>query len=86
MNPGENRILRRSDQSSVTIAYDKTFRRVGASDMPTEKNARENFQFCGCGWPQHMLLPKGTPEGMQFDLFVMISNYSNDLVDQPYDE
>lgn len=86
MNQGENRIVRRSDQSAVTIAYDKTFRRVGASDTPTEKTARENFQFCGCGWPQHMLLPKGTPEGMQFDLFVMISNYSNDLVDQPYDE
>lgn len=40
------------------------------------------FNFCGCGWPQHMLIPKGTPEGMQAQLFVMISNYDDDKIDQ----
>ena len=29
-----------------------------------------------------MLIPKGTPSGMKFDLFVMISNYEEDRVDQ----
>lgn len=29
-----------------------------------------------------MLIPKGTASGMKFDLFVMISNYEDDRVDQ----
>lgn len=33
-----------------------------------------------------MLLPKGAPEGVQFDLFVMISNFDNDSVGQEFDE
>lgn len=30
-----------------------------------------------------MLLPKGTPEGARFNLFVMISDYDMDRVNQP---
>lgn len=69
-----NTILRRSDESSVTIPFERTFRPVGASHQPTESEELAEFQFCGCGWPQHLLIPKGTPEGMQFDLFVMVSD------------
>lgn len=29
-----------------------------------------------------MLIPKGTPEGLRCELFVMISNYDEDRVDQ----
>lgn len=29
-----------------------------------------------------MLIPKGSTSGMKFDLFVMISNYDDDRVDQ----
>lgn len=36
--------------------------------------------ICGCGWPEHLLLPKGKPEGMKFDVFVMITDYTNDRV------
>lgn len=36
----------------------------------------------GCGWPAHMLIPKGLPEGLACDVFVMISNYNDDRVDQ----
>lgn len=86
LNQGDNVIVRRSDQSSITIPYNRTFRRVGVTDEPTGDAQRAAFRFCGCGWPSHMLLPKGTPEGMQFDTFAMISNYADDLVDQPYDE
>ena len=86
LNQGENKIVRRSDQSSVTIPYSRTFRQVGETNIPTSDAGKAEFRFCGCGWPQHMLLPKGSPEGMQFDIFVMVSNYADDLVDQPYDE
>lgn len=86
LKPGENTLIRRSDQSSVTIPYDRSFRRVGTSQTPTDARQLAEFRFCGCGWPQHMLLPKGAPEGVQFDLFVMISNFDNDSVGQEFDE
>ncbi|XP_053674090.1 uncharacterized protein LOC128724390 [Anopheles nili] len=82
LHPGENRIIRRSDQSSVTIPYERTFRRVDVSNMP----GSESFRFCNCGWPDHMLLPKGRPEGQPFDLFIMVSDYKADAVKAPFDE
>lgn len=42
--------------------------------------ALEEFNFCGCGWPHHMLIPKGLPEGLVFQLFVMITNFEDDRV------
>ena len=34
---------------------------------------RELGQFEGCGWPAHLLLPRGTRTGASFRLFVMVS-------------
>lgn len=82
MNPGQNVIRRRSDESSVTIPYERSFRRIGSQNQPREAGALAAFQFCGCGWPQHMLLPKGTPQGAQYDIFVMVSNFDDDTVNQ----
>lgn len=83
MNPGQNIIRRRSDESSVTIPYERSFRNIGSKNQPTDPAEKAQFQFCGCGWPQHMLLPKGSPNGSLFNIFVMISNYDLDRVDQP---
>ncbi|XP_055623361.1 uncharacterized protein LOC129766790 [Toxorhynchites rutilus septentrionalis] len=82
LNPGQNTIMRRSDQSNVTIPYERTFRNVAASNQP---NSAE-FRFCNCGWPSHLLLPKGTPQGLKYDLFVMISNFNDDAVNQNFDD
>ncbi|XP_058123431.1 uncharacterized protein LOC131294559 [Anopheles ziemanni] len=84
LNPGVNNIVRRSEQSSVTIPYERTFRNVSASNNNVPET--EMFRFCNCGWPHHLLIPKGAPEGMQFDLFAMISNYADDTVNQEFDE
>lgn len=46
VHPGENQIRRRSDESSVTIPYDRTFRRIGSRDQPTGEEALSQFQFC----------------------------------------
>lgn len=82
MNTGENRVQRRSTESSVTIPYEQTFRGSGTSNEEGTKED-EQFKFCGCGWPQHMLIPKGTKgKGMSCDLFVMISNHKDDAVQQ----
>ncbi|XP_023168266.1 phenoloxidase 2 [Drosophila hydei] len=80
--PGENTIRRESTDSSVAIPFERSFRAVGANYQPKAADELARFRFCGCGWPQHLLLPKGKPEGMQFDLFVMISDYTNDSVQQ----
>lgn len=86
MNPGVNTIVRRSDQSSVTIPYERTFRAVGTTATPKDENALAQFRFCGCGWPQHMLVPKGAPgPGVQFDIFAMVSDFSQDTVNQDFD-
>lgn len=61
----------------MTIPYDRSFRRAGGQPQLDSSDT----QFCGCGWPEHMLLPKGTPEGTDFDLFVMISDYDRDRID-----
>ncbi|XP_055838202.1 phenoloxidase 2-like [Episyrphus balteatus] len=87
LNPGENTIRRRSSESSVTIPFERSFRRTIPSDQQTAENqaALSEFRFCGCGWPDHMLLPKGTPSGMEFDLYCMISDYTGDEVIQTND-
>lgn len=78
--PGPNKINQSYSNSSVTIPYERSFRRVGGEHLPTDPQRLAEFRFCGCGWPAHMLLPKGKPEGMQFELFVMISDYEGDAV------
>ncbi|KXJ82217.1 hypothetical protein RP20_CCG014933 [Aedes albopictus] len=85
LRPGSNQITRRSDQSSVTVAFDRTFRQIKTDKDLPDRADLERFRFCGCGWPDHMLLPKGTPEGMRFDLFVMISNYADEDIGQNID-
>ncbi|EDV54994.1 phenoloxidase 2 [Drosophila erecta] len=81
--PGENSIRRQSTESSVAIPFERSFRPVGADYQPKAADELARFRFCGCGWPQHLLLPKGNAQGMLFDLFVMISDYSQDSVQQP---
>ncbi|GLH01680.1 CLUMA_CG020362, isoform A [Gryllus bimaculatus] len=61
--------------SSVTVPYNVTFRDLAARPAG---DGELQFNYCGCGWPHHMLLPMGTREGFQADLFVMVSDYAAD--------
>ncbi|XP_017467197.1 PREDICTED: phenoloxidase 2-like [Rhagoletis zephyria] len=82
LNPGQNTVRRRSTESSVTIPFDRTFRNLDVN-RPAVGSADElEFNFCGCGWPNHMLIPKGLPEGLRCELFVMVSNYDQDRIEQ----
>ncbi|XP_077295280.1 phenoloxidase subunit 2-like isoform X2 [Arctopsyche grandis] len=78
---GENSIVRRSDESSVTIPFERTFRSL-SGDPRDETETSAAFNFCGCGWPQHMLVPKGTAKGADYQVFAMISNYDLDVIEQ----
>lgn len=78
---GQTIIIRSSTQSSVTIPFDRMFGELTGRFPKGKENMTLN-SFCGCGWPQHMLVPKGTPEGFECELFVMISDYEKDYVSE----
>lgn len=84
LKQGQNTIVRQSTQSSVTIPFERSFRDLD-QNRPTDAQGLAAFNFCGCGWPAHMLVPKGTPEGFPCHLFVMISNYADDKIEQNTD-
>ncbi|XP_050510955.1 phenoloxidase 1-like [Diabrotica virgifera virgifera] len=83
LRQGQNTIMRASTDSSVTIPFNRTFRDLDTS-RPDGGNNLAQFNFCGCGWPQHMLIPMGNTDnpGFRSELFVMISNIDDDRVDQ----
>jgi len=66
----------------VTIPFERSFRDLEIGRPPSNASAevQDKSNFCGCGWPQHMLIPRGTPEGYPSVLFAMISNYETDWV------
>lgn len=77
---GKNDITRRSLESSVTIPHEVTYRNLDNNRPAANTSSEAVFNFCGCGWPQNMLIPKGSPEGFLCQLFVMVSNGENDEV------
>ncbi|XP_012266915.2 phenoloxidase 1-like isoform X1 [Athalia rosae] len=81
LKPGRNTLERSSALSAVTIPFEQTFRNLDVN-RPTTIEEQDAFNFCGCGWPQHMLLPRGKINGFPSELFVMISNYDGDKIDQ----
>ncbi|XP_065204198.1 phenoloxidase 2-like [Planococcus citri] len=82
-------IKRKSTESSVTIPFEKSF--MTLTDVQNLANdAKLNQQlntavngYCGCGWPHHLLIGKGTTgDGLLCDLFVMITDYEDDKVEE----
>ena len=76
MAPGKNVINRNAIESSVTLAHTYTFDELKAGQL----GPAEATEYCSCGWPENMLVPKGTIKGMEFDLFVMATDYTVDNV------
>jgi tyrosinase len=37
-------------------------------------------QYCRCGWPYHLLIPRGTPAGMPFRVLAMLTDWELDNV------
>lgn len=79
VQPGEHFVIRRSDESAVIIPFDNTFN-PDAVRRKIRSKSNDKSVLCICGWPQHMLVPKGSEEGKPFILFAMVSN------DMPLDE
>ncbi len=45
-------------------------------------SADANEDYCSCGWPYNLLLPRGTREGMRFRLLAMLTDGNRDDVRQ----
>lgn len=41
---------------------------------------RDTYNYCTCGWPYNLLLPRGTREGMSFRLAVVLTDWEVDRV------
>ncbi|CAL8095574.1 unnamed protein product [Orchesella dallaii] len=70
---GMNTVRRRSIETPLTIDFPASLRELR---MTTENT----MPFCGCGWPHHLLIPKGKRDGLSMDLFAMITNSAEDAV------
>lgn len=73
--PEQNVIERKSKESSVTIPFEQQFR----AKASLSENADD---YCACGWPHYLLIPRGNAEGFYAQLFVMITDYDVDKVSE----
>ena len=76
---GTNAISRSSTLSSVIKPLDLTIDQLETRTTTGDGTSScQPDRYCECGWPQNMLLPRGTAAGMSFDLFVMVTNWESD--------
>ncbi|GBB88162.1 hypothetical protein RclHR1_01470010 [Rhizophagus clarus] len=71
-------VCRSSDMSSVVRQPPRKTRNELDVAHGTTRNPLEAFY--DCGWPYHLLLPRGRRGGMKFKLLVFISDWSQDKV------
>ncbi|GFY67427.1 hemocyanin C chain [Trichonephila inaurata madagascariensis] len=76
LKPGTNTVERRSIDSSVTLSKQPTLKEL----LQGKGTDRRGDEYCSCGWPDHLLIPKGDSSGMKFHLFAIFTNYFEDTV------
>lgn len=79
LKTGHNVFWRESKKSSVAATAGSPLKNLNMSNPET----REASSYCSCGWPQYLMIPKGKSEGLPAQVFIMISDYAKDRVDQP---
>ena len=82
MHGGQNKISRKSTESSVTVpdrmSYHDLVEKTDAAVESGSKLDLHEFER-SCGIPNRMLLPKGKPQGMDFVLAVAVTDGEEDL-------
>jgi len=82
LNPLEKKVIYRADTASSVI------RKPAVTNPATNNTAFDPTNInaanarCNCGYPYHMLLPRGTTAGMKFRLMVMLTNADIDIAGQ----
>lgn len=66
---GERAVVCRPSKSSAVIRKPA----VGYEELEGTKPRESETSWCDCGWPYTLLLPRGTEEGLDFRLLVMLS-------------
>jgi len=81
---GQNLIRRASSESSLVKKEVETYREMMQKVEQEIQNGGQqeytNKVHSHCGWPLHLLLPKGTQQGEKYTLYVMLSDYEQDRV------
>ncbi|PRD19547.1 UNVERIFIED_CONTAM: Hemocyanin F chain [Trichonephila clavipes] len=78
---GLNKITRNSSESAVTAKGSPTHDEI-LNDV--ESGTEVDHSYCSCGWPEYSLVPRGSRRGMDFVLFVMLTDYEEDRVDESH--
>lgn len=82
LQPGEDTVLSRSDREFSTIRRpvlpdlaDPAFvrDRFYGLDPDSDMNFHPDNAACECGWPYHLLYPRGTAAGMRFALLAIVT-------------
>jgi hypothetical protein len=76
LTPKQKAVVFRPGKLSAVIR--KPARRP--TDPPPQPHPGEDPNYCDCGWPYHLLLPRGTSAGMDSRLMVMVTDHQADLV------
>ena len=72
LRKGNNYLRRKSTDSTSTNKGQKDLVELQEELDKNETNHRK-LRFGGCGWPHSYLLPRGSKEGVDFKLFVMLN-------------
>eukprot|EP00091_Calanus_sinicus_P023985 TRINITY_DN8375_c0_g1_i1.p1 TRINITY_DN8375_c0_g1~~TRINITY_DN8375_c0_g1_i1.p1 ORF type:complete len:209 (-),score=88.56 TRINITY_DN8375_c0_g1_i1:75-635(-) len=73
LTEGENKISRSSTESSVAERRQEVLLEFDTEVSENDPYPPEEDLFDGCGWPRHLMVPRGKPEGSTFSLVVMLS-------------
>ena len=65
--------------SKLAAVIRKPARRPDAPPPPLDPGEDQNW--CDCGWPYHLLLPRGKQAGMKFRLLVVLTDWDKDKVE-----
>ena len=80
-NPEPQPIKRLSKDSSVLMSLLRPIVPDESKNLTIKGTNDDKSNYCGCGWPRNLLIPRGTVGGMEADLFVLATNWEEDAVD-----
>ena len=64
--------------------YSPRVRRETSTGPAPPQDHEDSADYCQCGWPYNLLLPRGTREGMPFMLTAMVTDAGYDRVEQDH--
>lgn len=78
INPGRQTVVRKSEDSTVTIPFSRAFPHAFGQ---TAEVVTSDTAYCTCGWPHYMHLPIGSMNGIPFNVVVMLTPFEKDRTD-----